>query len=118
MFENVKVGDKIRFMPQSGNRWWNVTARDSRYVVAMHQAYFQPHSEYWYTVVDLSGWTSTYNGVPPGVVRSSLNTLGGGFDIGEFGENSHEILNLLHTGQNQISVRRVVSVNGIEIKEQ
>jgi hypothetical protein len=114
--EDIKVGDKIRFVPQSGNRWWTVKARDERYLVAVRKAEFTK-DDLFYTVVDLTGWTFTYNGVPPGIVRSSLNTIGGGYDVGTDGENCHEILEVLNSGQFELSHRRVAAVQDIERKK-
>ena len=112
-YDDIIVGDKIRFDPQSGNRWWTVKARDDRYIVAVRPAEFTKN-DLFYTVVDLTGWTFTYNGVPPGVVRSSLNTLGGGFDIGDSGEKCDDVLSVLRSGQFELSHRRVIEVESIE----
>lgn len=114
-FTDVTVGDRIRFNPQSGRGWWTVKARSDRFVLAVQQAPFQPKGDLWYTVVDLTGWTHRYNGVGPGVVRSSLNTLGGGWDLGEDGEGCVGALAGLESGEWSLSRRRVMAVDGIEI---
>lgn len=109
-------GDQVRFAPAtgSGNRWWTVRAADERYLVATCPRPFG--SEPLYTVVDTSGWTHTYNGVGPGMVRSSLDTIGGGYDVGDDGENCTQILADLHEGTRQLSHRRVMPVDQIQRK--
>lgn len=112
-FGELNVGDRIRFMPQRGNRWWTIRARDGRFIVATQQAPFEPRGILRYTVVDLTGWTSKYNGVGPGKVRSSLNTLGGGAgDVADIStdEGCQAILAALQSGEWELSRRRVVRV--------
>lgn len=108
-------GTQIRFTKKRGSRWWTVRASDERFIIATRKAPFTT-DDLQYTVVDLTGWTSTYNGVRPGVVRSSLNTLGGGYDI-EGDEDCRTMLAELNAGRWEISVRRVVAVYQIELKE-
>ncbi|WGL50655.1 hypothetical protein P5P86_11840 [Nocardioides sp. BP30] len=112
----IKVGDRIRFVPLGGTgvRWWTVRVRDERFILATMQAPFRPKSELIYTVVDLTGWQRTYNGVGPGVVRSSLNALGGGWDTDD--EGMAAALAGLQSGKWELSVRRVLAVQSIEIK--
>lgn len=114
-FAPASVGDRIRFTPQPGRTWWRIHARDDRYLIAAQQAPFQPKGTLWYTVVDLSGWTHTYNGVRPGVVRSSLNTLGGSHSLNPIEKACAEILAGLQSGRWELSRRRVAPVDGIEI---
>ena len=111
-----KPGDKIRFDPAAGdgNRWWTVRAVGDRYLVATRQANFEPKGVLTYTVVDLTGWNHTYNGAGPGMVRSSLNTLGDGWEIGPDGEGCQDILTALEIGQYELSNRRVLDVKSIE----
>jgi hypothetical protein len=112
-----KPGDRIRFTPSgsSGNRWWTVLDADRRFVVATQQAPFKPKGEIWYTVVDLTGWQEKrYNGAGNGIVRSSLNTLGGGWDC-ETDEGIAAIIPALHSGEWELSHRRVASVWSIEV---
>lgn len=112
-YDAVRIGDKIRFDPRGGRRWWTVRDRDDRFIVATAQAPFHPKGELWYTVVDLTGWQNKrYNGAGNGVVRSSLNTLGGGWDTDD--ESLAEIIPALHSGEWELSHRRVVSVWSIE----
>lgn len=108
-------GDRIRFTPAAGagRRWWTVRATDERYLVATCPLH---DDELVYNVVDFTGWTRTYNGVPPGVVRSSLDTLGGGYDVGEDGENCRQILAKLRDGTCQLSHRRLTPVSEIRRK--
>jgi len=117
-FDDIAVGDKIRFTPcASGKRYWTVRARDERFIVATMQAPFRPKGDLWYTVVDLTGWQDKrYNGAGNGVVRSSLNTLGGGWDLGPEGEGCQEVLGALQSGEWELSHRRVVNVDTIERK--
>lgn len=113
----IKVGDRIRFTPHlgSGRRWWLVRDRDERFIVATQQAPFQPKGDLRYTVVDLTGWQNKrYNGAGNGIVRSSVNTLGGGWDLGPNGEGAEEIISALHSGKWELSHRRVASVWSIE----
>jgi len=113
---DVAVGDAIRFKPQGGYRWWEVRARDERFIVATQQAPFLPKGELQYTVVDLTGWQEKrYNGAGGGIVRSSLNTLGGGWDLDE--EGVAEILPGLRSGRWDLSNRRVMDVDSIERRE-
>lgn len=109
----IPAGDRIRFVPQSGNRWWTVRASDERYIVATRATVFT--GEVVYTVVDLTGWDRTYNGVKPGPVRSSLDTLGGGYDLGPDGEGCDQILAELNAGEHELSQRRVTEVAQIEV---
>lgn len=116
-FEQVGVGDKVRFTPSggTGNRWWLVRDRDERFIVATMQAPFQPKGDLCYTVVDLIGWQEKrYNGAGNGVVRSSLNTLGGGWDCDV--EGVSQIIPALHAGEWELSHRRVLSVWSVERK--
>lgn len=114
----MEAGDRIRFVPQSSRRWWTIRARDERYIVATQQRPFHAADELLYTVVDLTGWTSRYNGVRPGMVRSSLNTLGGGAgDVADIrtDEGCQAILAALQAGEWEISHRRVAPVDGFEM---
>lgn len=117
-YDEIAIGDKIRFDPHGGRRWWTVRDRDERFIVATTQAPFQPKGTLWYTVVDLTGWQDKrYNGAGNGIVRSSLNTLGGGWDC-ETAEGLAEILPMLRSGEWELSHRRVVNVWTIERKSQ
>lgn len=113
--EDIKVGDRIRFDPQPGNNWWTVRARDARYIIATQQAPFQQAGEHQYTIVDLVGYLNrSRNGAGPGIVRSSLNTIGGGYDIGNYGMHCDQMLADLHDGW-ELSARRAMSVKAIEV---
>lgn len=114
--ETIEIGQRIRFEPQNDAVWWTVRAADERFVIATRQAPFKPKGDLWYTVVDRTGWQAKrYNGAGEGVVRSSLNTLGGGWDIGPDGEGCQEALVALQSGQFELSNRRVMDVRGIEV---
>lgn len=92
----LKIGDRVRFTP-SGNRkgskervWWRVVARNADHVVLVRQAPFEDKGVLEYTV---TGWLNHgYNGSGAGPVRSSLNSLGGGYDVGPNGEKGHEVI--------------------------
>lgn len=112
---DLAIGQRIRFRPHASNRWWTIRALDDRYVVATQVAPFTSN-DLQYTIVDLTGWDHTYNGVGPGVVRSSLNTLGGGYDVGPDGKNCQQLLDDLVAGTHQFSPRRVMAVNAIEVE--
>lgn len=113
---SAQVGDRLRFAPQPGNRWWTIRARDERYVVATQQAPFQPKGDLQYTVVDLTGrQDKTHNGAGQGIVRSSLNTLGGGYDVGVDGEHCERLLADLTSGRWELSNRRVLDVLDVEV---
>jgi len=112
-FADVKIGDRIRF---DGDRyWWDVRDRDERYIVATRQQTFAPKGDLFYTVVDLTGWQDhKYNGAGNGVVRSSLNSLGGGWDIAPDGAGAEKIIPALVSGEWELSVRRVANVWSFE----
>ena len=117
--EDLEVGDRIRFtVPDSDthrSRWWEVAAVDHRYVIAFRQAPFQSAGLKEYTVIDLIERQQPYNDVPPGIVRSSLNTLGGGFDTTAEGW-ADKMLAELHDGTWELSNRRLAAVHGVEVK--
>lgn len=117
--EDLEIGDHIRFIaPDSdthGSRWWQVAAADQRYIIAFRQAPFQSKDTYEYTVIDLVERQHPYNDVPPGIVRSSLNTLGGGYDTSQDGW-ADKMLAELHDGTWELSNRRLAAVQGIEVK--
>jgi len=117
--DGVHVGDRIRFTPENTVAgWWKVVDRDTRYIVAIAQRPFKPKGEWLYTVVDLTGWQNRkYNGVGNGVVRSSLDTLGGGWEIGPNGEGAEQILPALRDGEWGLSYRRLAKVWSIEKRQ-
>lgn len=116
-FEDVKTGDKVRFEGQEGRGWWTVRDRDDRYIVATRQAEFEPEGVLIYTVVDLTGWQhQKYNGAGNGVVRSSLNTMGGGWDLDADGKGTKGIIPALRSGKWEISHRRVTDARSVEIE--
>ncbi len=95
---DVAVGDRVRFTPDSRARaWWTVTARNADHVVAVRQAPFHPKGTVEYTVT--GQMKGRYNGAGPGLVRSSLNTLGGGWDLSNHGAGPGEILEALESGR-------------------
>jgi len=110
----VKVGDRIRPVPGDGRTWWLVEARSDRYIIATQQRPFHPKGERQYTVIDTTGWTHAYNGVNPGVVRSSVNSIGGGHDVDP--EGIRRMLAELESGDLKISHRRVMAVSSIETR--
>lgn len=137
----LEVGDLIRIHPHNGGtRWWTVQAVDDRYAVATRPAAFgkpgetrgdigddpvgRPTSsdarrDLVYTVIDWTGWADrVYNGAGHGPVRSSLNTLGGGYDIDPERPQvaAGQILRDLASGTYELSHRRVVDVERVEVK--
>lgn len=110
----VAVGDRIRFTPGAQRVWWTVRARDDRFIVATSPVPFQPKGSLYYTVVDLTGWLKKkYNGCGNGVVRSSLNTLGGSWDLGEEGKGADAVIRGLRSGGWELSYRRVADVRSV-----
>lgn len=109
----IAVGDQIRFQPDSRERaWWTVTQRNDDHVVAVRQAPFHPKGTVEYTVT--GRMDGRRNGAGPGLVRSSLNTLGGGWDLSNRQDaGSEEILDALESGQYELSMRRVIDVHSI-----
>ena len=113
---NIKVGDKIAFSPGSHTRnRWTVGARSDRYIVAVRQVAFKPKGMCEYCVVDTQ-WNGRYNGVEPGVARSSLATLGGGFPISldDIEGLSQNVLAEL-TDERMFSLRRILAVRDITV---
>lgn len=113
---DIVTGDRVRFHPDTDIRkWWHVIGRDENHIVAVRQAPFQPRGHIEYTVTGTLD--HAYNGQGPGLVRSSLNTLGGGFNLtGRLEEGATEILDELATGRHELSMRRVIGVTSIEVK--
>lgn len=111
-YDEIRVGDRIRFDPQQRRAWWLVRARNSRYIVATRQAAFHPRGTLEYTVVDLE-WPGER--VPAGMARSSLNQIGGGWGNGSYDdEQCAEILMAITFGGWQLSHRRIITVANIE----
>lgn len=112
----IAVGDAIRFQPDSRERaWWTVTNRDHDHVVAVRQAPFEPKGTVEYTVTGVM--EGHRNGAGPGLIRSSLNTLGGGWDLSNReGVGSEEILDVLRSGKYELSMRRVIDIHSIHRK--
>lgn len=116
MFDEIEVGDKILMVPDPRPRnAWTVTARNDEHIVAVRQAPFRPKGEVEYTITGtLNGG---YNGVRSGLVRSSLNTLGGGWELdGRVEEGSREIIEALESGDFELSLRRVYPLDSLEKK--
>lgn len=122
----LQIGDRVRLHPHNGGtRWWTVRALDDRYLVATRRAAFSTGTEdtdgpaIAYTVVDWTGWSRrAYNGAGYGPVRSSLNTLGGGYylDPDRLELSAGNILRDLHAGTFELSHRRIVDLDRIEVE--
>jgi hypothetical protein len=115
----IVVGDQIRF--EHNEAWWTVGARDERFIVATKRATFSKKSDnaFWYTIIDLTGWAEKrYNGAGEGPVRSSLNTLGGGWDLNpdNLAESCEEILEAVKGERWELSHRRITDARRIERK--
>jgi hypothetical protein len=113
---DLVVGDQVRFPPLRGP-WWTVRAADDRYTVATAPEPLAPTGALVYTVIDWTGWArKTRNGAGLGPVRSSLNTIGGGWDLDPVDEGAAEILRVLHSGEFELSARRVLNVYRLEVR--
>lgn len=119
--DELNIGDRVRFTP-SGNRmggkdrvWWRVVARNVRHVVLVRQAAFEEKGVLEYTV---TGWLDHgYNGSGPGPVRSSLNSLGGGYDVGPDGRDAMNVIAELEDPAGlELSMRRVLKIWDLEVK--
>lgn len=115
----VTVGDRIRPQPHGGRTWWTVQARNERYLVATRpEPFASKGAGLQYTVIDLRS-TMRHNGAYPGVARSSLDTLGGGWDInpGSPLGDCEAILRNLTDGDVSLSPRSIVQVTGLDVKQ-
>lgn len=111
---DLKAGDKVKFHPDSDTRrWWTVKARNEDHVVAVRQAPFEVKGVMEYSVTGTMN--GMRNGAGPGLVRSSLNALGGGWDVGTDGELAYTVLEALEDHY-ELSMRRVIDVHGIEVR--
>lgn len=108
----LKVGDRVRI---NGNRLtWTITARNDDYVLAVRQAPFQPKGEHQYTIITHSDYR--YNFVGPGLILTTVNTMGGGWDLdGRVEEGSRELVDALASGEWETSHRRRERLDSIEI---
>lgn len=111
----VNAGDRVRVHPGARARVaWRVVARDEQHVVLVRQAGFRPAGELEYCI--LAVIDHTYNGVGPGLIRTSMNTLGGGWNInGREADAGQEILDVIAEGTYQLSPRRYLGVERIEV---
>lgn len=111
----VQVGDYVKFYPDSNERqWWHVVARNTDHVVAVRQAPFQPKGTLQYTVTGNIDYQR--NGKGPGLIRSSLNSLSGYWDLGEDGSEAYTVIEALENGDHELSMRRLEDVESIEVK--
>lgn len=117
VYASIKVGDKLVFTPTSGRWPWTVRARNDRFIVATTPWPFKTKGTLAYTVVDLTGWQDKQrNGQGHGVVRSSLDIIGGGWGDGSYDDaQCQEILNALISGEWGLSHRRVLSVHQTDV---
>lgn len=108
----LAVGDRVRI---NGNRLtWTVTARNDDYVVAVRQAPFQPKGEHQYTIITHSDYR--YNFVGPGLILTTVNTMGGGWDLdGRVEEGSRELVEALASGEWETSHRRRERLHKLEV---
>lgn len=111
----LSVGDRARIHPGARARAsWRTIARDDQHVVLVRQAGFRPAGELEYTVI--GHIDHAYNGEGPGLVRSSLNTLGGGWAInGREDAAGQEILDALAEGTFRLSPRRYLGIARVEV---
>lgn len=111
---DLKTGDRVRLNGSHQRRAWAVTARTDEHIILLRQAPFHPKGMHEYTII--AERDHPYNGVRAGLVRSSLNTLGGGWDIdGRVGEGTREMIDALESGEFELSNRRLFPVNEVEV---
>ena len=117
ILDDVNVGDKVRFTPGSRPKaWWEVTARDDKHIVAVRQAAFHPKGVVEYTIV--ADIDYRYNFAGPGLIRTTVNTIGGGWDLEDrVTEGSEEIIAVLASGEWELSNRRLIDLTTIERKD-
>lgn len=104
----LTTGTRVRL--NGGRVAWTVSARSDTYIVLVRQAAFYPKGEHEYTVIENSSYR--YNFVGPGLIMTTLNTIGGGWPIdGRVAEGSQEALDALESGEFQTSHRRRAALN-------
>lgn len=108
---NLKVGVRVRLNGQRVS--WEVTARNDSYIVCVRQAPFSPKGEHQYTIIEHSDYC--YNFAGPGLILTTLNTMGGGWEIdGRVTEGSREIIDALESGEWETSHRRREDLRELE----
>lgn len=117
----LSPGDRVKFPPKEGPRWWTVRAVSDRFVIATRKPAFSTRGNggLLYTVVALEPTTGTYNGIGPGlIVRSSCDYIGGGFDIDadDPTPGCEALLAELESGECGLSLRRRAQVWGVEVR--
>jgi hypothetical protein len=108
----LEVGQRIHI---NGHRLtWTITARNDEYIVAVRQEPFRPKGEHQYTVITHSDYR--YNFVGPGLILTTANTMGGGWDLdGRVEEGSRELVDALASGEWDTSHRRREWLDSIRI---
>jgi hypothetical protein len=114
ILSEIQVGDRIRLAPGRNRRaWWTVTARDHDHIVAVRQAAFQSKGTVEYTILATIDYR--YNAAGPGLIRTTVNTIDGGWDLGgRVKEGSEEIIAALASGDWELSLRRLLGVAVVE----
>lgn len=112
--DSLTVGDQVRLTPDSRTTWWRVAARNKDHLVLVKQAAFEESGIVEYCVT--GSLNCTYNGQGPGPVRSSLNSLGGGWDMGKDGIDAETAITALESGDRQLSMRRLLGIQSVEVR--
>lgn len=112
LVRDLQIGDRVRI---NGNRLaWTITARNDDYIVAVRQAPFQPKGEHQYTIITHSDYR--YNFVGPGLILTTVNTIGGGWDLyGRVDEGSRELVEALASGEWETSHRRRERLHKLDV---
>ncbi|KZE41368.1 hypothetical protein [Microbacterium sp. T32] len=116
ILSEIQVGDRIRIEPGGRERvWWDVTARDDDHIVAVRPAPFEPKAKGTVEYTILASIDYRYNSAGPGLIRTTVNTIGGGWDLdGRVKEGSEEIVAALASGDWELSHRRLLGVGNVE----
>lgn len=116
ILSEIEVGDRIRLTPGGRDRiWWDVTARDDAHIVAVRPAPFEPKAKGAVEYTILATIDYRYNAAGPGLIRTTVNTIGGGWDLdGRVNEGSEEIIAALASGDWELSRRRLLGVANVE----
>lgn len=110
---DIHAGDEIHVTPDERDAPWRVTARDDKHIVIIRPTAEAPDSVEYAVIAEV---TDTYNSAGPGLIRASLNTLGGGWNLnGRERAGAEEIIHALADGVHELSLRRrggVAAVRG------
>lgn len=116
----VQIGQQIIFDPvpdqQTATEQWFVKARDERYIIAELSDASNPTIR-GYCVIDTNPAPVAHlENLPPAPVRSSLDTLGGGYDLSQ-PDWAETMLAQVNDGTYQLSRRRSIPILGITVDQ-